>query len=76
MSKRPYRLVITWQDRKWGPQLEKTAEEASSIRRAINQSLTRFFTDKTRRKERADAHASLSVTVQRVKVSATRRPRA
>ena len=66
---------ISWQDRRWGPQLEKTVEEASSIRRALNQALTRFFTDKARRKERADAHASLTVTVQRAKPTATRRPR-
>jgi hypothetical protein len=73
MSKRPYRLVITWQDRKWGHQLEKTAEEASSIRRAVNQALKKFFTEKSRRKERADAHASLTVSVQRVKRTAIRR---
>jgi hypothetical protein len=67
MSKRPYRLLLTWQHRKWGPQLHKTNEEASSIRRAINQMLKAFFTDKNRRKERVDAHASLTISVQRMK---------
>jgi hypothetical protein len=67
MSKRPYRLVIQWNDRRWGPQLHKTSEEASSIRRAANQALKDFFTDSARRKERADAHVSLTLSVQRVK---------
>jgi len=67
MSKRPYRLVLTWNHRKWGPQLHKATEEASSIRRAMNQMLSTFFKDKTRRKERLDAHASLHISVQRLK---------
>jgi hypothetical protein len=67
MSKRPFRLVVQWQDRKWGPQIHKTAEEATSIRRAINQALKAFFGDRPRRKERLDAHASLSLSVQRMK---------
>jgi hypothetical protein len=72
VSKRNYRLLITWQDRKWGPQLHKTSESASSIRRAANQALKAFFTDKSRRKERGDAHASLSLTVSRTKPPSTR----
>jgi len=75
MSKRPYRLVVTWMDRKWGPQTFNTAEEASSMRRAINQAPCNFFSDKSRRKERGDAHASLTVTAQRGKAAATARRR-
>jgi hypothetical protein len=67
MSKRSYRLVLTWNHRKWGPQIHKATEEASSIRRATNQMLSAFFTDKNRRKERLDAHASLHISVQRLK---------
>ena len=67
MSKRPYRLLLHWQHKKWGPQVHRTNEEASSIRRAINQMLKAFFTDKNRRKERGDAHASMTISVQRMK---------
>ena len=63
MSKNRYRCLITWKDRKWGPQMHRTAEEASSMRRAINQALRLFFTDKTRRKERRDAHVEIAVQV-------------
>ena len=73
MSKRPYRLVLQWQDKKWGPQIHKTTEEGSSIRRAINQALKTFFSDRPRRKERLDAHASLTLSVQRMKLHATAR---
>ena len=75
MSKRPYRLILQWQDRKWGPQIQKAAEQASSIRRAVNQALTSFFADKARRKERGDAHASMTISVQRLKLHASPMPK-
>ena len=76
MSKRPYRLLVTWSHRKWGPQSLRTTEEASSIRRAVNQALSSFFKDKSRRQERGDAHAALQLNVQRMKppVSLRRKP--
>jgi len=67
MSRNRYRCLITWKHRKWGPQMHRAAEEASSIRRAINQALISFFTDKNRRKERKDAHVEIAVTCQRLK---------
>ncbi|MGB7435534.1 MAG: hypothetical protein WBR26_15105 [Candidatus Acidiferrum sp.] len=67
MSKRPYRLLVTWSHRKWGPQVHRTVEDASSIRRAANQALSSFFKDKNKRKERADAHVALQLSVQRLK---------
>lgn len=73
MSTRPYRLILTWQHRKWGSQLHKTTEQGSSIRRAVNKALLSFFTDKNRRKERLDAHASLQISVQRMKLTDSHR---
>jgi hypothetical protein len=67
VSKQTYRGVIHWQHRKYGPQMEKFITEGSSIRRAINQTLTVFFKSQNFRKERKDAHASLEVKCWRVK---------
>jgi hypothetical protein len=62
-----YRLVLTWKDTRWGPQTQKLTAEGTSIRRAIANALLGFFSDSSRRKERRDAHVSLTVTAQRVK---------
>lgn len=62
-----YRLVITWNDRKRGPQMEKASAEGTSIRRALNNALLAFFSLSGQRKERKDAHAYLRVEVWRVK---------
>jgi hypothetical protein len=72
-SSRTYRLILQWQDRRWGPQLHKTAEQGSSIRRAINKALLSFFSDKNRRKERGDAHVALTLSVCRMKPSGIHR---
>ncbi len=66
MSKRPYRVLITWHHKRWGPRLHKTTEEGSSIRRAANAALKAFFTDKSRRKERLDAHRELTLQISRL----------
>ena len=66
-SQQRYRVVVTWSHRKWGPQMEKAAAEGTSIRRALNNALLAFFSDKSKRKERADAHAHLRVEIWRVK---------
>ncbi|MBS1841307.1 MAG: hypothetical protein JSS69_05775 [Acidobacteria bacterium] len=62
-----YRVVVTWDDRRWGPQMEKLAAEGTSARRALNNALLGFFSDKNRRKERREAHAHLRVEIWRVK---------
>jgi hypothetical protein len=62
-----YRLLLRWHHRKYGPQIEKTSAEGSSIRRAINNALLSFFSDSSRRKERRDAHAYLEVQCWRVR---------
>ena len=60
-----YRVVVTWQHRKWGPKMEKLTAEGTSIRRAIANALLGFFSDKSRRDDRRDAHAQLTVSAQR-----------
>jgi hypothetical protein len=67
-------LVVTWQHRKYGPQLEKIAAEGSSIRRAISTALLAFFKDRSKRQERRDAHVQLTITAQRLKKEAARSP--
>lgn len=62
-----YRLVIRWQHRKLGPQMEKASAEATSIRRAINNALLSFFSNSSSRRERSDAHAQIEVQCWRVK---------
>ncbi len=62
-----YRLVIHWTHRKWGPLMEKSSAEGTSIRRAINNALLAFFSDSTNREKRRDAHAHLEVQCWRVR---------
>lgn len=69
-ARRTYRCTIQWSHRKWGPQLEKTAAEGSSIRRAISNALLSFFADKSQREKRRDAHAELTVHAWRLKKEA------
>ncbi len=62
-----YRVLVSWVHRKWGPQHEKLAAEGSSIRRALNAALLGFFTDKTNREKRRDAHVHLQAEIWRRK---------
>lgn len=62
-----YRCLIRWTHRKWGPQSTRTAAEGSSIRRALNNALLAFFSDKSQRDRRRDAHVCLELKCERVK---------
>jgi hypothetical protein len=62
-----YRLALNWTHRKWGPQMEKLSAEGTSVRRALNNALLSFFSDKTSRERRRDAHAHLRCEIWRVK---------
>lgn len=62
-----YRVVIHWTHRKWGPQMEKLAAEGTSIRRALSNALLGFFSDKSNRERRRDAHTSLQCQIWRLK---------
>ena len=61
-----YRVVVQWQHRKWGPQMEKLAAEGSSIRRALNSALLGFFSDASNRERRRDAHVNVRVEIWRL----------
>ncbi len=65
-TRRTYRCSIEWTHRKWGPQMEKTIGEGSSIRRAISNALLSFFAEKSQRERRRDAHVELRVHAKRV----------
>ena len=67
MSKQGYRFTIQWNHRKWGPQMEKTAAEGTSLRRALNKALHDFFSNKSKHHERRDAHTDLQVHAWRPK---------
>jgi hypothetical protein len=60
-----YRVLVSWVHRKWGPQSEKLAGEGSSIRRALNAALLGFFSSKSSRDRRRDAHAHLRCEIWR-----------
>jgi hypothetical protein len=62
---RKYRVVINWTHRKWGPQMERLAAEGTSARRALNNALLGFFSDKSNRDRRRDAHKHFRVEVWR-----------
>lgn len=62
-----YRLVVKWNHRQWGPQMEKLCAEGTSVRRAINNALLAFFSDKSSRDRRRDAHAALEIKIARTK---------
>lgn len=62
---RKYRVLIRWTHRKWGPQTEKLAAEGTSVRRALNNALLGFFSDKSNRDRRRDAHAALEAKIWR-----------
>jgi hypothetical protein len=69
-----YRILIHWTHRKWGPQMERLAAEGSSARRALNSALLGFFSDKSNRERRRDAHKQLSAEIWRLpKISSTSR---
>lgn len=63
---RRYRVVVHWTHRKWGPKTEKLSALGSSARRALNAALRAFFSDKSRRQERRDAHAAFRCDVWRI----------
>jgi len=67
VSRQTYRVLVKWKHRKWGPQMEKQAAEGTSIRRAIANALLAFFSDKSRRDHRRDAHAAIEVSAWREK---------
>lgn len=71
-TQRTYRCLINWKHRKWGPQTLKCSAEGTSIRRAIANALLAFFSDKSNRDRRRDAHTSLTLSAERVKVPAAR----
>jgi len=62
-----YRVIVKWQHRKWGPQTERLAAEGTSVRRALNNALLGFFSDKSNRERRRDAHKGLTVEAWRIK---------
>jgi hypothetical protein len=64
---RKYRVLISWTHRKWGPQQERQTAEGSSIRRALSNALLAFFSDKSSRDRRRDAHTNLDVKIRRLK---------
>jgi hypothetical protein len=72
MSRRTYRCVIEWNHRKWGPQMQKSVAEGTSIRRAINNALLAFFSDTSQREHRRDAHAHIEIKAWRVKKEAAK----
>jgi hypothetical protein len=70
-----YRILIHWSHRKWGPQMERLAAEGTSARRALNAALLGFFSDKTNREKRRDAHAHLRAEIWRLpRTAADRKP--
>lgn len=69
-ANRTYRITLKWQDRKWGPQLEKLVAEGTSIRRAIANALLGFFSNKSNREARRGAHTELTVSATRIQLPA------
>jgi hypothetical protein len=61
-----YRVVVMWIHRKWGPQTERLAAEGTSVRRAIGNALLGFFSDKSNRERRRDAHKDIVVQAWRL----------
>ena len=47
--------------------MEKLAAEGTSVRRALNNALLAFFSDKSNRERRRDAHVALEVKIWRTK---------
>jgi len=69
-----YRILIRWNHRKWGPQTAKLAAEGTSARRALNAALLGFFSDRSNRERRRDAHRELTATIWRIPNSASSTP--
>jgi hypothetical protein len=73
MSARDFQVEIVWRQtiaRNKETQFTRAKSitaraQARSIRRAINKALLAFFTDKSQRKVRAEAHAHIQVTATR-----------
>lgn len=61
-----YRVLIHWTHRKWGPRTEKLAAEGTSARRALNAALLGFFSDRSNRENRRDAHQHLTAEIWRL----------
>ncbi len=61
-----YRVIVKWYHGKWGPQMERLAAEGTSVRRAIGNALLGFFSDKSNREKRRDAHKGLTVEAWRI----------
>jgi len=62
-----YRVIIRWTHSKWGPQLEKATAEGTSLRRALNNALLAFFSERSQRERRRDGHRELTLTIERLK---------
>jgi hypothetical protein len=62
-----YRILVHWTHHKWGPQTERLAAEGSSIRRALSSALLSFFSDRSSRSNRRDAHVHLRAEIWRLK---------
>lgn len=67
MSRRSYKCVIRWTSKYLGPQSLKVTAEGTSIRRAIANALLAFFSDKSGRRTRRDAHTDIEVKAWRLK---------
>jgi len=61
-----YRIVVRWTHRKWGPQMERLAAEGTSVKRAISNALLGFFSDRSNRERRREAHKEIEVTAWRI----------
>ena len=70
-TRKTYKLVITWQHKNLGPQMQKVTAEGTSIRRAIANGLMGFFsTTGDVHKFRRDAHGEVTVSARRLKKEA------
>ena len=61
-----YRVLVQWTHRKFGPQTERLAAEGTSARRALNAALLGFFSDRTNRQKRRDAHKQFRCEIWRL----------
>lgn len=65
-QKRGYLVTVEWSHKQKGPQVHHQRAEGSSARRALNSTLLAFFRDKSKRRERRDAHVGFRCMVWRI----------